>query len=221
MLSAGKPICHLLQRDHGLLCTSSLPAVRRPRGSAVHQLLPAKEKSAAQFPQREERQKSISLPSAKSSSCAAALPVAGNQILPASSPQTLASPSDSSSTHRWVIRAHKLITRGLSAAPLSPVSYGLLPAVRGLAHPAGHARSVELQRLFGLWTGSWRRSVPPGHGQQKQFHHVMEMTLSPGIFHKSPEQGECFHLFLTQILSKIMNGEWFTALTECTIDLQQ
>lgn len=61
--------------------------------------------------------------------------------------------------------------------------------------------------------------MPPGHGQQKQFHHGMEMTLSPGIFHKPPEQGECFHLFLT--LSKIMNGEWLTALTECTIDLQQ
>lgn len=60
--------------------------------------------------------------------------------------------------------------------------------------------------------------MPPGHGQQKQFHHVMEMTLSPGFFYKPPDQQECFHLVLT--LSAIMNGEQFTALTECTIDLQ-
>lgn len=112
MLSIGKPICHVPRRDRGLLCTGSLPAVQQPRGSAAHQPPPAKGKSTAHFLQREERFKKYLPTCRKEQLLSTVLPVAGNQILPDSSTQTLASPCDSSSTHEWGIRAQKLITRG-------------------------------------------------------------------------------------------------------------
>lgn len=91
------------------------------------------------------------------------------------SPQTLIPPDTLPMTYEGPQTLHRW---GISNS-LSPVSCCLLPGLWGLSH---HTDSAELPQFFGLWTSSWRRSVPPRHGQQKQFHHVMEMTLSPGVF---------------------------------------
>lgn len=111
-----------------------------PRSSAAHQLPLAKGKRIAHFSQCEERQKSILLPTTRSSSCAAALHVAVNQIVSTKTCCFLFRQQQHPLCH---VRAHRLIM-GKLLPPLQVIAT-LLPGLRGLAHLTGHTHSTELQ----------------------------------------------------------------------------
>lgn len=159
----------------------------------------------------DEKKVSISLPAARNSSCPLSFPfLETKSCQPAL--HKLSLPLVTAAAPMSELLGPKNSLQG--AVCNSSFCYELQPFSRCAKSGPPHKTHA-----FCKGAGSWFRSVPPRHGQQKLFHHVMEMTLSPGNFYKALEQWECFCLFLT--LSQIMKGEWLTVLREHTIDLQQ